>query len=323
MPNRNKYRTIIIKSLFVEELLGFDIYLKHGHNYTLYKPKTSPFSARDKERFENNKVEKLYLKADDFSDFNKYMENNLKQIIFNDQISLESKVKAVYATSINFLDEIYSKSYDIGSENKVDRSYELAKHIMELAMSDKEALNHISTLINGNFCEFAHGVHMASISVSFANYAYNLDKDELVDIALGSILHDIGKTKIDNLILNKPGKLLNEEYEIIKKHPIYGYDMLKSFYTETILNMVKGHHERWCGNGYPTGISGNKISRNALISIICDVYCALVVDRPYRDAMLRSEALLMMEEKMADHFNPELFKKFKTFVKEIWPEDFC
>lgn len=139
-------------------------------------------------------------------------------------------------------------------------------------------------------------------------------------LGISAILHDIGKIAVPEIILDKPGKLSDEEFAIIKKHPRAGADILSSIPSyETILPGILCHHERWDGTGYPDGAKGKDIPLNARIICVADVYDALTADRPYRKAWHRNKTLQFFEEERGKMFDPELVDILKKI--ENIPDD--
>lgn len=130
-----------------------------------------------------------------------------------------------------------------------------------------------------------HSLRVADMSVEIAS-ALGIHGVELEDIHIAAHLHDIGKIGIPDRILYKPGKLLPEEYEEIKKHPTIGYTILsKSKSLLSIARIVLFHHERWDGGGYPNGLRGESIPQGSRIIAVADTIDAMTSDRPYRKGM--------------------------------------
>jgi HD-GYP domain-containing protein (c-di-GMP phosphodiesterase class II) len=139
----------------------------------------------------------------------------------------------------------------------------------------------------------------------------HLNEHRMRVLTVSAILHDIGKIAVPEQILDKPGKLTDEEFAVVKKHPQAGADIISSIPSyETILPGILYHHERWDGTGYPKGIGGNDISLFARIICIADVYDALTEDRPYRKAWSREQVLQFFEEQKEKMFDPELVDIF-------------
>ena len=139
----------------------------------------------------------------------------------------------------------------------------------------------------------------------------HLNEHRMRVLTVSANLHDIGKIAVPEQILDKPGKLTDEEFAVVKKHPQAGADIISSIPSyETILPGILYHHERWDGTGYPKGIGGNDISLFARIICIADVYDALTEDRPYRKAWSREQVLQFFEEQKEKMFDPELVDIF-------------
>ena len=141
-------------------------------------------------------------------------------------------------------------------------------------------------------------------------------------------LHDVGKIAIADMILNKPAKLTNEEFDIMKVHVTVGVDAIEHIMSNTkehaFLNhalLITGtHHEKWDGSGYPVGIRGNNIPLEGRLMAIADVYDALVSERPYKKAFSHEEASKIIEDSAGSHFDPvlvEVFKKVKDKFEQI------
>lgn len=141
---------------------------------------------------------------------------------------------------------------------------------------------------------------------------------ELENIRRGALLHDIGKVGVPDEILNKPCKLTDAEFEVIKQHPWYAYEMLSeiSFLTPA-LDIPYSHHEKWDGSGYPRGLSGTAIPIAARIFSLVDVWDAITSNRPYREAMTYEEALSVIEEGRGSHFDPALTDLFLDYIKKV------
>ena len=155
---------------------------------------------------------------------------------------------------------------------------------------------------------------------TFSSYS----DDYFRNVVLAAPLHDIGKIKVPDHILNKPGRLTPEEYEIIKKHANYGANIIKKTvyslenkdYSDVAYNIAKHHHERYDGKGYPDGLSGEDIPLEARIMALADVYDALVSDRVYKKAMSKEEALAIIKEGRGTQFDPLLADLFIECANE-------
>lgn len=153
---------------------------------------------------------------------------------------------------------------------------------------------------------FLHSVSVCALMVAFCQ-STGMDAEMIRQAGLGGLLHDTGKALISDEILNKPGRLTDEEFEIIKRHPSDGYEiLLKTPHIGPIpLDITLHHHERRDGTGYPDKLSGDDISTLAQMAAIVDVYDAITSDRCYHKGMPAAEALRKIFEWSKHHFNPE------------------
>jgi putative nucleotidyltransferase with HDIG domain len=141
---------------------------------------------------------------------------------------------------------------------------------------------------------------------------------DLTWIRMGGFLHDVGKTAIDHAILGKPGKLDDREWEEMKRHPVAGDDIVAEMnFPWDIRPMVRNHHERWDGTGYPDRLAGDDIPLTARILCIADIYDALTTTRSYRPAHTPEKALEIMRSESGQSVDPRLFE---IFEKAVWPE---
>ena len=154
-----------------------------------------------------------------------------------------------------------------------------------------------------------HCLRVSEYSVAMGT-ELGFSKTDLYNLQLGALLHDIGKIGIPGIILNKPGKLTPEEYEVIKKHPEIGEKILKNIdYFKPFLNIIRHHHEWTDGMGYPDKISDH-ISLSSAIVAVTDVYDSLVTDRPYRLAMSTEKALEILKEQSGSQFSSDIVNLF-------------
>ncbi|SDF83831.1 PAS domain S-box-containing protein/HDIG domain-containing protein [Sporolituus thermophilus DSM 23256] len=149
-----------------------------------------------------------------------------------------------------------------------------------------------------------HSLRVRDLAVALGR-EMGLAARELDELATAAILHDIGKIGIPENILNKPGRLTAEEYEIIKRHPVIGYNTLKNIHLlQNIAQHILHHHERYDGKGYPAGLQGEQIPLASRIICIADVYEALTADRVYRPRMDLKQALRVMWQEKGRMFDP-------------------
>jgi len=256
-----------------------------------------------------NKLEFLGYKGllieDEMSEGIEYEENFVSQEL---KISISKRLKNALAVHSN--DE--SK---LG--NEVDGLKDIISGVIEEMFSKRELnLNLLELKMFDNYTYF-HSVNVSIISLSIA-YHLNLNKNEMLTVGIAALLHDIGKIFVGTDILNKPDKLTEEEYEIMKTHSKKGYDILSkdtNIPAKTTVTVLS-HHEHYDGSGYPNGLVGDKIILYGRIVCIADVYDALTSDRPYRKGYTVLEGVEYLMANSGKLFDPELVK---IFTSKVYP----
>lgn len=163
------------------------------------------------------------------------------------------------------------------------------------------------------------GSHSVNVSKYVNNYFSKFGENisEIHDINIAAALHDIGKIGIRDAVLNKPGKLTKEEFEIIKKHPSIGADIIGEIEAyKNISNIIRYHHERWDGKGYPKGLKGNEIPFVSQIIAIADTYDALISDRIYKKAISKEQAIIILRQEKWKQFNGDYVENFIKMIEE-------
>ena len=160
-----------------------------------------------------------------------------------------------------------------------------------------------------------HCQRVASIAGALAGRAGMSSRDAFW-FRLGALLHDVGKIIVPSEVLNKPGALTKEEWELMKQHPVAGLELVAGVdFPGDVRSMIRSHHERWDGKGYPDGLVGDITPLPARILCIADVYDALTSARPYRQALDHHEGVKIMRSSEGQ-FDPELIEVFFE-----WAED--
>jgi PAS domain S-box-containing protein len=155
-----------------------------------------------------------------------------------------------------------------------------------------------------------HSRRVTEMTLELAK-AMGVSGEDLVHLYRGTLLHDIGKMGVPDNILLKPGKLTDEEWEIMRRHPDYAYKMLAGIpFLQKALDVPYCHHEKWDGSGYPRGLKGEEIPLSARIFAVIDVWDALCSDRPYRPAWSSEEALQYILDESGKHFDPAVVQAF-------------
>lgn len=206
------------------------------------------------------------------------------------------------------LEKMYENLEDTGM--LLEETSVITDELIHTLNSSDATLVSIEKLKISDEYTFKHSVDVAVLSMILAKHCGLSDK-KVRDITQAGLLHDIGKSKVPSEILNKPSALTDEEWEVMKKHPTWGYQMLKDNQeiSEDVKIAILEHHENVDGTGYPLGAKADQIHYMSKILTIADVYDALITERSYKRAKNPAEALEIMYA-MANKFDIELFRSF-------------
>lgn len=202
----------------------------------------------------------------------------------------------------------------MGNSIKIAEAAPLVEAISQSVARNPSAMLSITRMKNKDDYTYLHSVAVCALMIALGkqlNY-----KGDLQSLGMAGLLHDVGKMAIPEDVLNKPGKLTDSEFDIIKNHPLRGWEMLKqtSDVDEIALEVCLHHHEKMDGTGYPDKLSGDAISLVARMGAVCDVYDAITSDRCYKKGWEPAMALKKMAEWKDGHFDDAVFK---AFVKTV------
>lgn len=192
----------------------------------------------------------------------------------------------------------------------------LVEEISNSVMRNPGALISIARLKNKDEYTYMHSVAVCALMVSLARQL-GMDEEATRNVGLAGLLHDVGKMAIPDEILNKPGKLTDEEFNVVRTHPVAGYEILleSKGVNAVVLDVCRHHHEKVDGGGYPDNLKGDNLSVYARMGAVCDVYDAITSNRPYKDGWCPAESLRRMAEWCKyGQFDSRIFQ---AFVKSV------
>ncbi len=280
--------------------LGLNIYDAYGR---LLLAKGTSLTQKFLDRLNELGISEVYV--DDES---------TKDITIKETISPELKRKV-----LNIITKEFNKASSFKSGKKVTIQTKLFQEVvddmLEELRTNKTALLSLVNLKTFDDYTFVHSFNVTVYSLIIGMDLY-LDEKRLRKLGLGAIFHDIGKVTIPLKILNKPGALTKEEYELMKNHTVEGYKILGDVPNLPAVSrhVALSHHERCDGNGYPKGLTCEKIPLFSRIVAVADVYDALTTERPYRERVLPHEALEIVMASAGPHLDLELVRTFERRV---------
>ena len=300
-------RIVPIESIPDGSILGKTIYNNEG--ITLLTAGTI-LSSDILKTIKNYKIYSLYI-------IDKYSENEIEDII---KPELRQKTILSLKETFAYLSSIEKNKTSIKEMCKKSHYYyekieKLAEELLDDILSKEDILVNLIDIKNMDNYTYQHSVNVAVLSIVIG-VGLKLKKSTLINLAMGALLHDIGKVFIPKEILNKQGPLTDEEFLIIKKHPKLGYDYLsKHFNLKTCSLLISlQHHERIDGTGYPLNLKGNKINYLSKIVSIADVYDALTSDRSYKKAFSSSDSLEFIMANANSMFDLDIVSVFSKLV---------
>jgi len=282
-------------------ILARDITLYNSSNFnTLLLTKGQILNNTYIKRIAYHSIEGAYIESEAFADIDvePYIDDKLTS-------NSLSQINDIYF-------EFKMNSGKITTNNIKKLSSIVDSLITELLDKDDLSYNVID-FKNYDTYTFQHCLNVAILSMS-TGISLRMSERQLHDLGMAGLLHDIGKMTIPVSILNKPGKLTDEEYEIMKSHPINAAELLKNYVSNDIVRAIEGHHEKLDGSGYPYGRKGDNIHYYSKILAICDVYDALTSDRPYRKAAFPNEVIEYIMGCGDTHFDHEILSHFIKII---------
>ncbi|AVF59987.1 HD-GYP domain-containing protein [Vibrio diabolicus] len=224
------------------------------------------------------------------------------------------RAKKLIAEAKDLAQKLLNQTFE-GKIIEVDEVEAWADDVIESVFIDSDALQCVSALRKKDSYLLEHSVNVACLLVSFGKYL-GLDKQTLKQLAIGGIIHDVGKIKVDDKILHKPAKLTPEEFEHMKLHQVFAGEIILHVkgLSDVSRDVCLMHHEKLDGNGYPRGLKGDEIPIHGRMSCIVDIYDALTADRCYKKGMSSAEAFKILLSLTPFHLDADLVYKFINCV---------
>jgi len=243
--------------------------------------------------------------------------NNQVHITEKTQLLVSDSNRQIPIKSINEFNEnkeVLKESFDRFIKGEKIERHEVEKKINDTLNIFKGNINIfqlMQSVKHSDDITYSHCHNVALVSYSIGQWLA-LDEKDLQELALSGMLIDIGKIQIDDKLLNKEGKLTNDEFLDLKKHSIFSHEIIKDyeFISDRVKSAVLCHHERMDGSGYPLGLKDDKISLFARIIAIADVYNALISHRPYRNKKTPFEAIRILETEYMDKLDANILYLF-------------
>lgn len=307
-----QYVPVELEFIELDSICKFDIYLKVSGRFVLYRASQLPFRLEDKIRLQVAKTTHVYICVSSERELRMFYESNLTNIIDNKKIDNTKKAKVLYQCAIGIAHDIFDQPQN---QETISRSKGIVENTIRLLGRGSDAFIQMISLSGHDYYTYTHCVNVLTFTVSLLSAMGFKDQKYLKEAGMGALLHDVGKSKVPLDVLNKPGRLTEDEWMIMKKHPIFGAEIVeKARIPDRGVDIIVQHHERVNGRGYPYGLGAGNIPIASQVVSLVDAYDAMTTDRVYQKAISPFEALRIITQEMKDHYEPQMVE---TFIKML------
>lgn len=292
-----------------------NLYLLYQGNYVLIASAGSVWKMDDTVRLRDFGVEKLWIKCKSWMEYNSIVERRIKMILNDHSIPVARKARTVLDASLVAASELFNNPTSLASASATIESVD---HCIQYLAQDKDAFVELFKASSENMTEHNHGVHSTAYAITLAKALGYTDSIDLRSVALGAMFHDLGKAYVPRSILDKPGKLTEEEMAIVREHPTHGYEILSAFphiIPELARTIVIQHHEKPDGTGYPQGLRGDDIHPLARVVRIVDIFDSMTAKRTYKDQTKAIDSLKEMIGEAYDQVEKQMIIAFIAMMK--------
>jgi HD-GYP domain-containing protein (c-di-GMP phosphodiesterase class II) len=315
--NREDYVAVSVSMLVPSKLCGVALYTREGADepVRLFRGSEFPITQQDLDALHASGRKKLYVSATEHRQFQAYLRESLDSSLTDESLSVTQRFDMLNEVVRDVLGEAFRAGQ---LDDTVSQTAELGQRTVDMICREDTVASELRGVLYHDYHTFTHSANVAYYCVMLAKDLGITDRDTLNQIAAGSLLHDLGKLEIPEAILTKPGKLTDQEFGVIKRHPTIGFRKLcqRKDLSYAQLMMVYQHHERLDGKGYPVGVGGDEVHEWARICAVADVFEALTSNRPYRAGMTPKAALEIMDRSAGTGFDARIYQCWKATIKQ-------
>ncbi len=301
--------SIALSSLRSDTVAQFELYLATaGRKPILYRGANLRFTQEDIERLTSYGVDYLYVPTEQRDSYKEYVEEHLGEILSDPELPLNFRSNVAYKSAQSLVRDILEEPR---AKGLLERSGQLVENTMDFMLSETDSVYHLISVMSFDYYTYTHSVNVMVFSSALAQ-RLGFSQDDINLHAQGALLHDVGKSQLDPSIVNCRGKLSEEQWMEMKKHPVYGYELLteQGMTHPGVLDVMRHHHEKLSGSGYPDGLGDQEISPWVRICTIADIFDALTTKRSYKMAMESFPSLRLMHQEMIHELDQDFFRVF-------------
>jgi HD-GYP domain-containing protein (c-di-GMP phosphodiesterase class II) len=300
-----------VASLRVGTVPPFDIHIatQAGRAPVLYREENLAVTRDVFDSLAANKHEFVFVATAQELEYLKYAEGNLDKILNDESIPVEERSRVLYSCAHGLVSQVLEEPR---SRELIQRSRDLVRSTTDFMINERAAFSHLLKLVSYDYYTYTHSVNVYVFSLTLAQRVGFTDPELLRDYGEGVLLHDIGKSMIEPSITNCAGKLNDEQWKTMRMHPVYGYDIMAEHgnLSDMALSVVRNHHEKLRGGGYPDNLKGKQIEPLVRITTIADIFDALTTRRSYKNALGSFDALKIMRDEISRDLDEEYFRAF-------------
>jgi HD-GYP domain-containing protein (c-di-GMP phosphodiesterase class II) len=304
-------------------ILEMDVYLDSagdGSSYILYCARGAAFTSKLREKLVPLNVQFLYVSLTQHKEYRKALSRHLEKVYRDPGKKQAERIRVVRGACTKMIEDVLLFPE---RPEAVEVIKDVSRQFGEWVQEDEAGFSYLMDMATHDYYTVTH---MVNVGVGCGLLAKRLRPDDKEWQALmieGGLLHDVGKRKIPPEILNKEGKLSNDEWEVVKSHPLVGFDLVKPNpnINEIAIDMIRSHHERIDGAGYPAGLAGEQITLPARVCAVIDVFDAICSSRPYRGPTPPEQTLKIIAEGSSKQFDPEIVELWTRIVREMIEAD--
>ncbi len=302
---------ISIDKSIIAEGCAYDFSLYYAvHNKEVKELKPKGVIIDDCDLLYVEKTRKLFVKEDEHHAYEDFYKNHLhvrkekENFPVGAPLTFADKLDDMYKNASIALNQLFEDPENLSNYKE---SKNIVNELVTNVLNEEFAIKSLMKIATHDYYTHTHSINVSIYALSLGHFL-GFKKDELEGLGEAALLHDLGKSNIDIKIINKNGKLTTQEFNIMKKHPVYGASIALrlGIRNKKVLEGIKHHHEKMNGSGYPSGLYKDEIPLYAKIIGICDIFDALTSKRSYKNAMTSFEALKLMKTQMGRELDIKL-----------------
>ncbi|MCC7405987.1 MAG: HD domain-containing protein [Bdellovibrionales bacterium] len=308
----SEYIKIRMASIHPSVAVPFDIFVYINNRYVHYLRTGDHLSADKIENFEKKAPDSFFIRHADRAAYKKFIHQTLN----SGKLDPKEKAMILRESSFSLVEELF-ESPDVA--RALQESREIIDQFVGFMNEEPDSMAYLIGLSSHDFYTYTHSLDVSIYSLGLGQVA-GYSGEQLKELGLGALFHDIGKRHVSIDIITKSGPLDDNEWAAMQRHPTYGLKILTEHNaTESVRACCFEHHESFLGNGYPQQLQGNEIHPMARIVAITDTYDALTTKRSYNQPMTPTDALEFMKGKLAGRYDQDLMNAMYSILFKMNP----